>query len=299
MIMKFDDAPLQFLIKFDLTEQLVHEFFPVLDEETLGMNLSGAAEKAGFSEQKKADLQKALQETTEKFNKITVKEAMEFGPDTDINSGQMNWGTPEKKEICVSYLEKKYAGRTGEIVFYGPSNITLWHSLERDMRPWKAQNHGMGGCTDEDMMHYADRLLYPFEPKAVFFQTGSNDLAMGFTLEQVLANKRKMYTEFLEKMPQANLIVMSGLPLPGRMEFWKATEETNHHLEKMCEEFDRLYFMDSSHVMMSNTGEEKYRYEDGRYFRPELFRQDRIHLNVRGHEEWTKLMKEMLVKLGL
>ncbi|MBQ1468100.1 MAG: hypothetical protein IIZ27_06465 [Solobacterium sp.] len=301
MRMDFSRAPLIFLTKFDLTEAVVRKYFPDLkkDEELSRLSIDQAADKCGFTSQKKEEALEALRAANEEFNRISDEEDREFGPGADELTGQSYWGSPENKEICVSYLEQKYAGRKGEIIFYGPSNITLWFSLERDMEPWKAQNHGMGGCTDEDMIHYADRLLYPFEPKAVFFQTGSNDLAMGFTLDQVLANKQKMYTEFLEKMPQAHLIVMSGLPLPGRMEFWEATEKTNYHLEKMCGQYDRLHFMNASDVMMSETGEERFRYKDGKYFRPELYREDRIHLNVKGHEVWTALQKQMLKDLGI
>ena len=33
----------------------------------------------------------------------------------------------------------------------------------------------LGGSTDKLLVKYADKLLYPYNPKIVFFQTGSND----------------------------------------------------------------------------------------------------------------------------
>lgn len=58
----------------------------------------------------------------------------------------------------------------------------------------------------------------------------SNDLANGLTLEQILENKKEMYALFLKNMPGTKLVVMSGLPLPGRQELWADTVKTNEKL---------------------------------------------------------------------
>lgn len=231
---------------------------------------------------------------SEDFKRTWQQQALEMDPNINFQDPCYAWGTPEKNEACVRRIEEKYQGRTGEIVFYGPSNITFWYSLEKDMLPYCAQNHGMGGCTDEDLIAYAPRLLYPFKPQVVFFQTGSNDLAHGLTLPQIMENKKRMYGEFLENMPETKLVVMSGLPLPGRQQFWEATKETNAFLQAFCQEHDRMYFMDSMDTMLSDTGDEENRTADGRYFRPEYFMIDRVHLNAKGHAAWMALMKKQL-----
>lgn len=240
-----------------------------------------------------------IHEVMASFEEIQRREAQAFDPNVDLSDDHYLWNTPENREKCVRSIERRYAGRRGEIVFYGPSNITLWYSLEKDMLPYRAQNHGMGGCTDADLMHYADRLLYSFAPTAVFFQTGSNDLAGGITLEQVLENKKKMYGTFLENMKDTQLVVMSGLPLPGRTEFWDATQKTNEYLKKLCEGNARLHFMDATDMMLTDHGDPSLQAGDGRYFNPEYFRIDRIHLNVKGHQVWTSLMKKELETLGI
>ena len=117
-------------------------------------------------------------------------------------------------------------------------------------------------------------------------------------LETILENKRKMYALFLENMPETKLIICSGLPLPGRTQFWDATVKTNELLKQMCEETDRLYFMDATDDMLTSEGPDDLRTSDGRYFNPALYRLDRIHLNKKGHDVWTAKMKEMLERLG-
>ena len=231
---------------------------------------------------------------------MMAKEAEEFGVKVDLNAPEHQWSNTDEKiqKAAVDAIAKKYEGQKGNIIFYGPSNIQMWYSLEQDMLPYKAQNHGIGGCVDPEMMKWADRLLYPFEPAAVFFQTGSNDIANGLTLEQIKENKVKMYSMFLKNMPNTKLVVMSGLPLPSRQEFWAATVETNEMLRELCEKTDRMYFMDATDVMLSAEGPDNMKTTtDDRYFTREYFRMDGIHLNKKGHDVWTARMKETLEEI--
>ena len=248
-----------------------------------------------------AQLGQDLAAANQKMHDLMVKEIEEFGVKGDPDDLRYQWGNPEINEAVVQMIEQRYPvpENQGNIIFYGPSNMTLWFSLETDMLPYRGQNHGMGGCIDDDLMHYAPRLLYPYHPAAVFFQTGSNDIAGGIPLETILSNKKKMYAEFLKNLPEAQLIVCSGLPLPGRAQYWEPTCRTNELLKKMCEETDRLHFMSADDVMLTDHGPEKLRTRDGRYFNPELFRMDQIHLNKKGHDRWTALMKDKLRELGI
>ena len=228
----------------------------------------------------------------------TAREVREFGVTIDPEALRYRWGDPKINEQVVRMIEETESPlEEGRILFYGPSNICFWYSLEQDMLPYKTYNHGIGGCIDEDMIHYAPRLLYPYKPSVVFFQTGSNDIASGIPLETILSNKRKMYRLFLENMPDAKLVICSSLPLPGRTQFWDATSETNKLLRKMCEETERLYFLDATDAMLTDHGPEKYLTSDGRYFTPEYFRLDKLHLNKKGHDVWTELMKRKLKEL--
>ena len=240
-----------------------------------------------------------LQAEADRISRIQEEEARAFDPDVDLTDDHYLWDTPENKEKCVQSIERRYEGRTGGILFYGPSNITQWYSLEKDMLPWKAQNHGMGGCIDEDLIHYAPRLLYPFRPRAVFFQTGSNDIAGGIPLQTILENKKRMYSLFRENIPDAHLCVMSGLPLPGRKQYFEATMETNELLRKMCAEDPMMHFMDATPVMLSAEGTPEMQVGEGSFLTPLYFRMDRIHLNVEGHRVWTACMKQMLEDLDI
>ena len=192
-------------------------------------------------------------------------------------------------KMVIRDFQKKYGNRpAGEIVFYGASNFTLWKTLEEDMRPWHTQNHGFGGSTDRLMMQYAPQMLYPYKPSVVFIQTGSNDNAIGLTLDQIMENKRKLYAEYRKNLPETCFIVMSGLPLPGREQYLESILGLNRYLKEYIATLDGFEFIDATEVMMT----------DGKT-RPEFFIKDGIHLNAEGHAAWTKLMRAKLEELDI
>lgn len=202
-----------------------------------------------------------------------------------ITGAQIGWGPfaslyswdKEVDPIVEKYDAKQ---RQGEIIFYGASNFKLWTELDNDFGGYKVQNHAFGGSTDKLLVEYADKLLYPYNPKIVFFQTGSNDYVSlsGTDAEKVKAcmeYKMQMFDEFHKRLPDAKFVVMSGLLLPGRSEYTEITQMINDELEKYCDTKDYMYFVDS----------EEMTYKNGEY-RSNLFIKDGIHLNHEGQLLW-------------
>ena len=304
----FDAVPVKILIRhIPVLGEAITDCLPQLknpeavEELPEQLTLPGIKEYFHLSDAEYETFAGAVEAAGKRMKEIERAEIAEFGVEVEENDPCHMWSNEDLKvqEACVAAIEEKYRGRTGEIIFYGPSNIQMWYSLEKDMLPYRAQNHGMGGCIDPEMITYAPRMLYAFCPSVVFFQTGSNDLASGLSLEQILKNKKEMYSLFLKNMPDTKLVVMSGLPLPNRQEFWADTVKTNQLLKQMCEETDRMYFMDATDAMLSETGPENMKTPvgDGRYFTREYFRSDGIHLNKKGHDVWTALMKKVLSEI--
>ena len=184
----------------------------------------------------------------------------------------------------VEKIQQTYPAEENQnsIIFYGASNFRMWTEMENDLPEYRVQNHGFGGCTDQDLLHYADRLLYPYHPAIVFFQTGSNDYVSlkGTDEEKVAAcmdYKKQMFAEIHDRLPDAKLVVMSGLLLPGRSEYRELTEEINRALETLCEETDYLWFVDASAMTW-----------DGQRYADALFIKDGIHLNHEGQLLWMR-----------
>jgi len=186
--------------------------------------------------------------------------------------------------LAVRAIRKKYpvSRSKGGIVFYGASNFARWTEMEKDLAGFPVQNHGFGGSADRDLIRYADRILYPYVPDTVVFQTGSNDYVQekGSDEDKIricMDRKRAMFSLFHEKLPQARFIVMSGLLLPGRSQYLDLTNEVNRQLKELCEERDYMTFVDASDMT----------YRNG-LFEESLFVEDLIHLNRDGQRKWAE-----------
>lgn len=213
-----------------------------------------------------------------------------------ITGRQVGWGPftflqfdSQERAILNRYNQ---ITQKGEIVFYGASNFRLWTEMENDLAEYKVQNHGFGGSTDRDLMERAERLLYPYAPQVVVFQTGSNDYVglSGSDEEKIsacIAFKREMFETFHVRLPDAKFVVLSGLLLPGRSQYTGLTRAINRELSALCDELDYLYFVDAEPLTY-----------DGHTYAEELFITDNIHLNHDGQLRWcTEYIRPKLAEL--
>lgn len=169
-----------------------------------------------------------------------------------------------------------------EIVFYGASNFRLWKEMEEDMAPFKVQNHGFGGSTDNDLMSRADTLLYPYNPSVVVFQTGSNDYAKlsgteDEIFEQVISTKIKMLETFHSKLPDAYFIVVSGILMPGRSQYDSIVKMVNSYMKDYCAKTDYIYYVDAQDMTVD---------ENGNHI-TDMFIDDGIHLTHESRIKWA------------
>src|SRR5690242_4123501 len=75
------------------------------------------------------------------------------------------------------------------VLFVGSSSIRLW-DLAKSFPDVPTINRGFGGSQLADSVHFAPRIVLPYEPRVVVLYAGDNDLAAGKTPEQVHADFR-------------------------------------------------------------------------------------------------------------
>lgn len=184
------------------------------------------------------------------------------------------------KEILEGYDSET---RKKEIVFYGASNFRLWKEMDEDMKPFIVQNHGFGGSTDKDLLERAERLLYPYNPAIVVFQTGSNDCSQlkgtdDEIYNQIIERKLKMFETFHENLPDAKFVVISGILMPGRNEYDGIIKRVNQYLRELADQTDYLYFVDAEEMTLDEKGNPI----------PEMFISDGIHLTHKSRIRWAE-----------
>lgn len=167
----------------------------------------------------------------------------------------------------------------GGVVFVGSSTIRLW-PLGESFPGRGCVNAGFGGAEVRDCTHFAPRLVLPLRPKTVVFYAGGNDLASGRSPRQVADD----FAAFCRAVPGPRVLFVSVRPSPKRWELYPQEREANRLVRAACERDPRLRFVDAVPVMLG---------PDGRP-RPELFVEDRLHLNADGYRVLTKVVGEAL-----
>ena len=172
----------------------------------------------------------------------------------------------------------------GGIVFTGSSSIRMWSTIQADLAPLPIVSRGFGGSTIPEVLHYADRIIYPYQPQMVVVYAGENDIAKGFTPAEVLDNFKKLTADIRQNLPEAEVYFISIKPSVLRWEMWPTMQETNQIIQNYIAEHGYLHYFDAASTMLDDTGVVK----------KDIFIEDNLHMNAKGYEGWTELMKPEL-----
>ena len=191
----------------------------------------------------------------------------------------------EKEITAIEAREKDNPPPKGGLVFIGSSTIRNWKTLEQDFPDQKVINHGFGGSQIVDSTHFADRLIFPFEPKMVLLRAGGNDIHAGKSAEQVFREYQEFVKAVHGKLPDAQIVFISLSPAPAR---WSERDE-NKRLNAMVEAYTKtqpsyLKYIDTYDMTLRPDGEA----------RDELFVADKLHFNPEGYKLLTDRVRPAL-----
>jgi lysophospholipase L1-like esterase len=168
----------------------------------------------------------------------------------------------------------------GGVVFVGSSSIRRWESLERDFPGVPVLNRGFGGSEMDDVVRFADRLIYPYQPRLVVVYAGDNDLANGKSPEQVVDAARRLAEQVRRRLPETRVAFISIKPSLARWNLVDRMRSCNEKLRSMASHDPRLSYIDVFTPMIG---------ADGRP-RRELFVEDGLHLTSQGYELWKSVI---------
>jgi len=173
------------------------------------------------------------------------------------------------------------------IVFVGSSSIRLWDTLAEDMAPLPALNRGFGGSQLAHAVHFADRAVIRYQPRAVVLYAGDNDLdaRTGKSAADVVRDFQAFVGRVHTAVPDARIYYLSIKPSRMRWARWPEQAKANAEIAALCAKDPRLAFLDVATPMLA-TGEPPSR---------ELFIFDGLHLSERGYALWTGVVKPRLL----
>jgi lysophospholipase L1-like esterase len=183
-------------------------------------------------------------------------------------------------------LFRKLPNDKDEIIFIGDSIIDggEWSEMFGNK---KIKNRGISGDVTEGVLDRLDEVTES-QPKKVFLMIGINDLARGFSAEQVVENTHRIVDEIKKASPGTRIFLQSLLPVSDHFEkFVRHTDKNeevkivNSALQKM--EGGNVVFIDLHNHFLNEDNKLNITYSN-----------DGLHLNGEGYAHWALLIKKFV-----
>lgn len=217
------------------------------------------------------------------LSKILTKEKMEEVMKFDKTAeGIKEWN----RAMRAYYYHKKEHFETlpdteNEIIFLGNSITDNAEWFELFENP-NIKNRGIGGDDTEGVLERLDEVVRS-HPEKIFIMIGTNDLAYGKSVDQIIENYKLILRRIEEASPETKIFIQSVLP----------TEDAIHTTRKNSD------IMEINKKLQEIADENKIPYIDlfGPFSTPDNklnldFSIDGLHLNGKGYLLWKKLIKD-------
>ncbi|MFZ5829873.1 MAG: SGNH/GDSL hydrolase family protein [Planctomycetota bacterium] len=192
----------------------------------------------------------------------------------------------EEKIAAFEAADQKSPPPKGAVLFLGSSTIVGW-PLAKLFPDLPTINRGFGGSQISDSVEFAERIVLPHEPRVIVFYAGDNDLANGKTPDQVLADFKALVAKVHAAHPKTRILFVGIKPSLKRWALIDKIREANSLMRAYCASDDRMAFVDVERVMLGADGQP----------RKDLLKPDGLHLNDRGYEIWSDLIRPHLALL--
>ena len=187
----------------------------------------------------------------------------------------------EKEISAFEAKDRENPPPRNAIVFVGSSSIRKWTTLVEDFPHHQVINRGFGGSQlIADSVHFADRIVLPYEPRFIVVYAGGNDIHAGKSPEQVFADFQAFVEKVRAKLPKTEIAYISIAGNPSR---WAEVEEVktaNRLIADYIKDKPGLKFIDVFPRMLGSDGQPQ----------PDIFVADRLQMNATGYKLWTEIV---------
>jgi lysophospholipase L1-like esterase len=195
-----------------------------------------------------------------------------------------SFGKWEKEIAAFEEKDRQNPPPKNAIVFVGSSSVRKWTTLTEDFPHHQVINRGFGGSQLIDSVHFADRIVLPYEPRMVVLYAGGNDIHAGKSAEQVFADFQAFVATIRAKLPKTEIAYISIAGNPSRWKEVEKVKEANGLIASYIKDKPGLKFIDVFPHMLGSDG----------LPRPEIFVADQLHMNAEGYKLWTQIVGQYL-----
>jgi len=174
----------------------------------------------------------------------------------------------------------------GSILFIGSSTIVRWKTLSQDFPGIATLNRGFGGNQIKDSSHFAERMIFPYQPKAIFLRAGGNDINAGWPVAEVFDDFKAFVAKVRRELPNIPIYYIGLCPTIKRQQQVDAGNQLNDLIAAWAREQKGVTYIDTRTMSLDQNGKA----------RPELFVEDMLHFNQEGYKLLAAVVKPFVTE---
>ncbi|RCL34600.1 MAG: hypothetical protein DBX01_03760 [Puniceicoccaceae bacterium] len=175
----------------------------------------------------------------------------------------------------------------GAVVCTGSSSMRMWHPRIKDDLPGLTLlPRGFGGSHYTDLIYYLEALVFKYQPRALLLYEGDNDANYGKTPERIFQDFKFLAEQCLEQLPDLRLYIIGAKPSIARWAIAEQMRRSNAMIQDYCRAKPGFTYIDVWPQLLDGNGQA----------RPELFMEDKLHLNSAGYDQWAAAISPVLLR---
>lgn len=192
----------------------------------------------------------------------------------------------EKAIATFEAQDKTNPPPRGALLFIGSSTIVRWKTLAQDYPEHKVINRGFGGSQIADSVNFADRIIIPYAPRAVFLRAGGNDLNAGKSVSEVFDDYKAFVAKLQAKLPETDIFFIGLSPSIKRWKQHDQEKELNNLVQGYIAGNPHLKYIETYDMVLGSDGKP----------RKELFVEDELHFSAEGNKLLADKVRPYLPK---
>lgn len=176
----------------------------------------------------------------------------------------------------------------GAIVLTGSSSITRWNDRAvKDLAPLTVIPRGFGGSVMNDVLHYLDRIVLKYEPRAVLIYEGDNDTDISRAIPKtvILDQLSRIIAGIHEALPETRIYILSVKPSVRRWNVWRQAQDVNSGYREIADKDPLVYYVDVATPFLDASGN----------VMTDVFVEDNLHHNELGTLIWGSAIRAALM----
>ena len=139
-----------------------------------------------------------------------------------------------------------------------------------------------------DVLHFVDRVVIAYQPRAVVIYEGDNDTGRFMVPPaRIAAELEQIIAAVHAELPETRVYVMSVKPSLARVAVWDKAQETNALYREVAAADERVHYIDVVTPFLKADGT----------VMDDIFIDDGLHLNEKGNRIWGSTIKAALMPL--